>query len=306
MNALRQRSPLPLFGLLVSGVYAAEVLTVRLAFPRTSSPGLLALAVVFDLAVVVPAVYWHLFLRGRQPVAKVAPVLLLSLVGAAAVLPGGIRMLAPLLPYAAALAELLVVGLVARKLAASLRRSTQMPGDAADRIRRAAVEALPFRAVAEAIAFEVSLIYYALFSWRARPVVPQGAEAFTSHRRSGYTALVAALVMVSVVEGIAVHLLVEARSATAAWTITAVGLYGVLWVLGDLQALRLRPTLLERDRLHVRVGLRWAVRADWHDIAELRDVGGETLPEKAPGYLRATVLGKPRLVLELRRPVTAH
>lgn len=297
MNALRQRSPLLPFALLAAAVYAAEIVAAR-HIAGSPAPGVLAAAVVFDLAVALPAAYGWFFLRGRGTWPRVVPVVALSLAGAWAVLPAAHRGIIDSARFLLIPLEVAAVGMVLRGIVRSWTRG----GDAVERIGQAARAALPHRA-AEAVAYEITLFYLALLSWRARPHVPSGAAAFSTHRRSGYAGLVLAVAMMSVVEGTVVHLLAARWSPVAAWILTALSVYGVIWMVGDLQAIRLRPTLVDDDALHVRVGLRWDARIPWSEIEAVEPRGAAPFPSRAPGHLRATPMGEPALVVTLRRPV---
>lgn len=302
MTALRDRSRLMLFGLLATAVYGVEVLAAHTALPRSSSPGLLAAAIAFDLLVAVPALYWWLCVRGRATAWRVMPILLLGLAGAASVLPVGYDGIFSALRLLAVPAELVVLGLVARRVVRSLR-GPAAPDDVPARLRHAAREVLPARAVADAVAFEMALLWFALAGgWRR---AAEDEAAFSYHRRSGYGGVLFALGVASLVEMVAVHLLVARWSAGWAWGLTGLGAYGVLWMTGDYQAVRLRPVRADADALRVRAGLRWSVEVPWHEVAAVEPRGRRTLAREA-GYLRAALLGEPRLVLELRRPVVAH
>ncbi|HEX8358657.1 MAG TPA: hypothetical protein VF613_00960 [Longimicrobium sp.] len=298
MNALRQRSPLLPFALLAAAVYAAEIVAAQ-HIAGSPAPGVLAAAVVFDLAVALPAAYWWFFVRGRGPALRVVPVVALSLAGAWAVLPAAHRGIIDSARFLLIPLEVAAVGMVLRAIV----RSIPPGGDAVERIGEAARAALPHRAAADAVAYEITLFYLALLSWRARPHVPAGATAFNTHRRSGYAGLVVAVAMMSVVEGAVVHLLAARWSVAAAWTLTALSVYGVVWMVGDLQAIRLRPTLVDDEALHVRVGLRWDVRIPWSQIEAVEPRGAASFPRRAPGHLRATPMGEPAIVLTLRRPM---
>jgi hypothetical protein len=298
MNALRQRSPLLPFALLAAAVYAVEIVAAQ-HIAGSPVPGALAAAVVFDLAVALPAAYWWFFLRGRGSALRLVPVIALSLAGAWAVLPPEHRGIIGSARFILIPLEVAAVGLVLRGIVRSLSRG----GDLVERIGDAARAAIPHRAAANAVAYEITLFYLALLSWRARPHVPAGAAAFSTHRRSGYAGLVFAVVIMSAVEGTVVHLLAARWSVAAAWTLTALTIYGVVWMVGDLQAIRLRPTLVEDDALHVRVGLRWDVRLRWSEIEAVEPRGAAPFPGREPGHLRATPMGEPTIVLTLRHPV---
>ena len=300
MNALRQRSPLLPFALVAAAVYAVELAAAG-QIEGSPSPRVLAAAIVFDLAVALPAAYWWFFVRGRAPLARMAPVVALSLAGAWLVLPAEQRGMIGAARFLIIPLEVAMVGLVVRAIVRSLRSGAR-DGDAIDRISAAARAALPYRAAADAVAYEITLFYLALLSWRARPSIPAGAAAFSTHRRSGYAGLVFAVCVASVVEGVGVHLLAAQWSVVAAWILSALSAYGMVWMIGDLQAIRLRPTLVTADALHVRVGLRWDVCIPWSEIESVEPRGRTSFPRRAPGHLRATPMGEPAFVVTLRQP----
>jgi hypothetical protein len=147
-------------------------------------------------------------------------------------------------------------------------------------------------------------LYYALCSWQRQEA--GGCASFSYHRESGYGAVVAALVMVCGIEAVVVHLLVALWSATAAWLLTALGVYTVVWLLGDYQAARLRALVVGEDALYVRLGLRWSLRVPYDQIVRVVPPGREELGRRTPGYLHAVLLVAPQVVLELGGPMRAR
>lgn len=298
MNALRQRSPLVPFALLATALVAVEFVAAR-QVAASPAPDVLAAAILFDVAVALPAAYWWFFVRGRAPLLRVAPAVMLGVAVAWAILPTEGRGVIASAHIVLIPLEVAVVGMVLRALVRSLRTGE---GDAIERISAAAHAVVPYRGAAAAVAYEITLVYLALLSWRARPGVPGGAAAFSTHRRSGYAGLVFAVVVASVVEGVAVHLLAARWSVVAAWVLSALSAYGAVWMVGDLQAIRLRPTLVTPDALVVRVGLRWNVSLPWSEIESVEPRGRTPFPRRAPGHLRATPMGEPAFIVTLRNP----
>ena len=155
-----------------------------------------------------------------------------------------------------------------------------------------------------ALAFEIEVLYYAFLSWRTPPPVDRG-RSFSYHREAGYGGLFAAVMIAGGVEVFAVHLLVTRWSTTTAWVLTAVSLYGLVWLTGDYQAMRLRPIRVTGDGLEIRIGLRWSLRIPWDAVDALRPVGYSFTAPKRPDYLHAVVLGTPRYVVDLERTLVA-
>ncbi len=295
--------PLAAFALLLGAIYAAELLVVGpLMLPRR--PELGAGAITFDLVVAVPVLFYLLVVRTtRLPAVTVVPVFLGSLFGASLVLPDEHHRYLDLLGRLAVPAELLLLGYVGFRIRRGSSAPVEGRGDPLERLRATLRRALPSPLAADAVAHEAALLGYALFAWRARPDVREGEVGFSSHRGNGYGGILAAAGLMTVVETVVVHLLVARWSATAAWALTGLSVYGLVWLLGHFQAVRLRPVLLAPDALHVRIGLLWSVRVPYGDVASLGPAGAGAPPRRAPGYLHAVTLGPARLLVELREPV---
>lgn len=277
------------FGFLATGIYAAEAAIVRMRWPW---PDLIAIGVMLDVIVMVPLVYWFLAVRrGGWPRLSVVPVVLLGFLGAALLLPQDRGLLKALaIPYE--------IGLVTWLSVRTWRAVRRAPGDGdiLEWFREVARDVLPARRAADAVAFEIAVLYYALFSWRRR-----AEEGFTYHRKSGYGAIVFAILIMTLAEAIPVHILVMRWSVAAAWVLTILTLYAMVFFLADWRAARLHPVLLDHEALRIRVGLRWRVTIPRERIAA---VHGKRPPGSEP-FIRAALPATTPLWIELTEPVTA-
>ena len=145
--------------------------------------------------------------------------------------------------------------------------------------------------VARAIASEARMFWYALFTWHQKPPV-----GFTTYKRAGWPAIYFALGVVVLGEGIPLHFVLPRGWAIASLVLHV---YTLLWLLGDLRAMQLRPITVSRDTLHLRIGLKWEA-----DIP-LSEIESVELTQKAEGR-KLAVLGSPNLVLRLRKPHDLH
>ena len=237
--------------------------------------------VVFDLVVALPAAWWFFVIRpGAARPRSIVPAGLVGIALAAALLPeqrGALRALR----FAAIPAELILV-------TTAVRRFCGAGGDLPDRLRAAVGDGLLARIAAK----EVAILGLALFSWKSRPA----PGTLSVHRRSGWTAIFAAVLVMSVPETAGLHLLIARWSTTAAWVATALGIYGVVWLLGDLRALQLRGVTVTGGVLRIRIGIRREADVPLASIAAVEEGA-------APGAERLAVLGAPVLTLRLREPV---
>lgn len=273
--------PQLVFLLLVAFVLAAESLALA-SRAMALHPLAIRAAVLFDLCVVPAVLWWALVVRRGLARPRTIARIALAAVALCALLFGReVRLLA--LPLELALIWL-AVDSVRRALQA--RRAT----DAATALRAGLVDALGDSAVARALATELAIFWYALFSW-GRPA-PAG---FTAYKRAGWIAIYSAILLACLAEAIPLHFLFRRWGPLAASLSLAVHGYTVLWLIGDLRALVLRPIRVEGGALLLRLGLRWEADLPLQAISSV-----ERAP--APAGLRLGVLGSPNLTLRLRAP----
>lgn len=298
---------LPGFALSTAAVYAACVVAMG-SMGAAERPDVFALAVTADLTLFVPVLFYLFVVRGRKlPLLSAVPVFLLSLAGAALVLPDGHEGALRVVGYLGIPAELLVLGFVgvhAVRAAAAVRRSGADGGGAGtfyDRVLAAARGAVGSNIGAEILSTEISLVYYAAAGWH-HPA-PADASAFSVHRRSGYATVAGVLVVVMAAETVGLHLLLSRWSPVAAWVLTLTSLYGLVWILADYQAIRLRPVQLGAHSLDIRVGIRWSVRVPFRAVEGLYRVAQRPPDRKEAGYVRAVPSGDARYYVTLHEPV---
>jgi hypothetical protein len=265
-------------------------LMVRIA-PRPA----VGLGAALDVAVTVPALYFFLVIRGGlQPVVSVLPLCLLGLLRATYLAP----QIAWTRPAVAASAELAVVALIALRLRRGLR-AAKADTDIVSRIATATREVVPSTKVAAILAGEIAVFYYAFGSWMQRPHAPEGSRAYSIHRKSGVADLFAVLAAVSTIETVLVHLVVMRWSAVAAWALSALSIYGTVWLVAMARSFILRPVLVKDGELIARSGLLWTVRIPLATVASVES-GAEAYTMKLPPA------SQPNVVLRLCEPVTAH
>lgn len=262
-------------------------------------PDVLAWAFTFDLTISLPLLWWLFAVRsGRANAVTLIPIFVIGVAAAARIIPAAQHSFVDQLRYVAAPLDLVTIALVVRRVA-RIRR-IDGGGDRIAAIERACAELFGNGYAARAVAFEISIVYYAFAGWRKRP--PAG---FTVHQRSGWASVIGVLIFLIGAESIAAHLVVQMWSVTAAWIVTALDIYGLVWLLGDFQALRLRPTRIEGDTLILNYGLRWRAEIPLSAIAAIEPVRGEA-DWKRKGVLKMAMLDEPRLLIRFAAPRTMH
>lgn len=306
-----RRFPLPAtFFAAAAGVYACAI-WVSALLPRLADADWVAVGMTLDLVVVVPLLYYLLLVRGRGwRLAGVIPVALAGFLAAMWIVPEEHRGLITALEWIAVPLELCLLGLIGRRAATSIgrvRSRAETGDDAFDAIRAAALDVTGTRWAAELLSQEIASFYYAFGSWRT-PLPAEGA-GYSSYRSNSYAPFFAAITMAIVIETVALHLVVQALwSSVAAWILTGLGLYSLIWLIGDFQALRLRRTTLTQESVEIRLGTRWEITIPRSDIAGVELLGktDSTDARPEPRAVKLVLLGQPDVEIRLNRPVTVR
>ncbi len=276
----------------------------------TGDGGLVDVAATIDLTVGASLIAWWMLGRDFEwSYWALVPLYFASLALAGAALPAGHRGALRIAHLAAAPLELLTFAFLVGKVRVGRRTFRADPTetgswDAQAALQHATAEALGPGRFAEVLAYEMSVLYYALGA--RSPRAEAAAPGFTYHRKTAYGAIVFALLMATAVEVAAVHLLVSLWSHRVAWILTGLGIYGALWVYGDWRACRLRPITVEARRIRIRFGLRWRVDVPLEAVTALRAPTAEERATKRALDLRLALPGATLQVLELDRPIPAQ
>ncbi len=302
-------SPL-LFLAIAAALLAIEVWVVSLA-DFAVQPNVIPLAVTVDIVVGLPLLFYLLVVRRRRlPLLTLAPVFILSLVAAGRILPPAQHTYLHWIELAVPLVELTVLAIITLKLRQvvghyrRLRPSYAYVPETLEASLRAALPTFP-PLVASIFSTEVSLLNFGLSGWlRRTPTASDDRLRFSYHRQGGYGLLLGFIAFLVLLETTTVHLLLARWSETAAWVLTALSIYSLIWLFGDLHASRLQPIVLGDTHLHLRTGMRWRVDIPWRQLTSAGKIS--QMDKKLPGYLNLAAMGEPQLVLRLAEPVAVH
>ncbi len=290
-----------LFAALAATVYTVVFFMSRTALAMTH-PGRIGLAAFCDLTITVPFLYYLLMVRsGRSSWMAAMAMLFAGARAATVLLPAAQQSYLPGVRWLGVPFELWVVTAVVRRV-----RRMDSGDDAIARIHAAVRAVLRNEWLAEFVAAEIEVFYYALFAWRAKPQTRAGYRAFTCGEASGYLTLSIFVAVVLVFEGVPMHLLLHRWSGVTAWVGTGLDLYALLWVVALVRSLRLRPMLVGERSVVLQIGIVWRTEIPRDNIKACRRIVGEAPRRKEPGYLSLVVMNEPRWLIELHEPAAAH
>ncbi|NUO80412.1 hypothetical protein HUU05_10080 [candidate division KSB1 bacterium] len=273
------------------------------------NPDMFAFAITCDIALVIPILYYFLAVRRKHvPPITLVPIFILSLVLAGLILPVEQHAYLDLLKLVIPALELLVLSYIVVKIRAIIRSFREVRTDAlyfSDALAESCARVLGQLSGLGFILTEFSLLYCAIWGWFNKYKTGKASDAvFCYHRKSGYGAILGAIVMMLVVETLALHLLLQTWSALAAWIFTGLSAYSLLWMIGDYHAMRLHPIILRDDTLSLRTGLRWRVNLPLDQITAIEKFRARE--QRGKEYLSMALFGSPRLVLHCKAPVLVH
>jgi len=267
-------------------------------WPGSARTTVLAFVLTLDLTVCVPVLVYFVLVRTQHlPWIAVIPTIGVGYAIATVCIPQSHQGLLELMRLLVIPAELALVTAVVFRARRVFANTSQRRGDFVSRFRMVAQEMLGSRFAADIFATEVGVLYHAFGK-----NVPENNEAqsFTVHRKAGYLTVLSGLTIVLLVETITLHLVISQWSVVAAWLLTGLSGYALIWFVGDYRAFASRPIQLTPTHLRLFFGLRWEGHIAVEDILDVRvDLPIENKSDEA---LTAVVLGKPNLCLKLRRP----
>jgi hypothetical protein len=300
--AWRARLPL-LLGL--AALYVAWLWIVGFGL-LADSPRALALGLTLDLTgTATLAVWWFGVRRGELPQIALPITFGIGFCAAVLLLPDARAMHMRALAYGWVLVELgllaallVRVGRVVQTTRAELLMGRGMP-DALECGVSTVLAAHPV--IARLLANELSVLFYALLGWFRRPLPALAGERVSAHEGLGqWRAILCAVVLLLASESLVSHVLLALWSPIAAWVATGTALYGLIWLLGDYQLLRLNPLRLTASELHAEFGLRGRAVIPVAAVASIRAFE----PDGLPTGLGLCVFGAPDTVLELHRELS--
>ena len=293
VTALESRRVLGFAAFASAGLCAEWAMTRTAAYQREN---MVPLAILFDLIVVFPLVFAAVVLRpARRSFLEAAPILALGAILAGALLATRSEMRAPL-RAAGAFAEIAVLALLVLRIRNANAQLRSAAGD--DLLLRIGTLTDP---VLRLVGAELLVLYYAVVGPFLRR--PLRAIDFGYTQNSGLGGVLIAFGLVTSMETIAVHLLIVAWSPRAAWVLTALSIYALLWLAAVFQAARLRPVVVSADQLLVRTSLLWTIEVPRDAIASVRAI--EDAPREK-SILRAALATAPVVLVMLKRPMVAR
>ncbi|MFI8575618.1 hypothetical protein ACIGEL_07880 [Rossellomorea aquimaris] len=149
---------------------------------------------------------------------------------------------------------------------------------------------------------EVLMVYYALFSWRRKPTVHDGAV--TMHHKTSAVAMNIMLIHAVVIETIGIHWWLHSKLPILSFILLILNVYTVLLFIAEIQITRLHPLEVKNGHLYVTQGLMQRTDFPLNQIEKIewgKERGNEALVFMHKDFEEI----HPQVVLFLKEPVEA-
>lgn len=291
--------------------YAAVVMTLGLTtllalhvlpcLATEAEQEVVATALAMDFTLSLPVMVYVLLVRTKKlPWMVLLPTFAAGYTLAALTIPSQHHAGLDAVRWLAVPAELAVIVYLVLATRKALRQAKDDQGDFVTRLRATTRAVLVKRIPADILTTEVSILYHA---FRYRRAVALRPGEYSVHRESGYGLVLVGLGMALIAETLAVHFVVTLWSNLAAWVLSGLSVYALIWLLGDYRAFAARPIRITASQLQLRLGLRWEANIPLSWIVRVEPiVGSHGRAER--GVLHAALMGSPNVRLELDRPIT--
>ncbi|WP_459502747.1 hypothetical protein [Bacillus sp. C1] len=301
-------------GLIVLSNYLAYALPIVPAVPKE-----MVLGSLLDFLIVIPVVTYFLIIRKHYSLTYIFPVIIAGYLAARFIIPSDYFQSFSFVSYIVVAGEIAFIGLevfilykIASALPEIIRCYKQYKNEYPSfsfAIDKAFETTLKRNTVVDVIVSECKLLYYALFSWRTK--MPESQYVFSYHKKTGAIPFYIMLIHATVIESIGFHYLLHQWNEVVAWILLVLNIYGILYFLAEIQAIRTNPYMMTETEIIVQVGFGKKIIIPFTQIEEITHYKGEALTkEEGKKVFEATVMEfikePATFEIKLKKPLTAQ
>lgn len=270
----------------------------------TAQPTLMSTAIMIDLMITAPLVYYLAIRKTRVPGFTTLRVAVVGLLVAGWILGAQPNpVLGSIKTWVSPVLEIVTIGYIARRFILANRRAKLAGSATVDFLihaRQILAEVLGSQKLGRIIASEFGVMYY-VFRFGKRE---SRNDTFTTYKNSGILLILYTFVAIFVIETAGMHLLVHLWSATAAWILTALSVYSCLQLMAHIRAIKARPVTLSACGVELYNGLAGDAIVPYSNIEKVEV--SDTIPAYG-NVVKLTLLNtleKHNCIIYLKHPQT--
>lgn len=199
---------------------------------------------------------------------------------------------------------LFVLYSIAKSIIRFTSTNTNENNDFLDVIRMSLEPKLGKGFLIEAVITELSVFYYSILSWFKKSKV-ETKGVYTYHKNSQIKMIVILFAILITGEGFLFHFLLQKWNVIAAWIFSILNLYGLLYIIGLYNSVRLLPHTIKQGKLLIRLGFQSSIETDITNIVKIKKANVMAFGEKKPKdmYISSLGIDIPQFELILKDPV---
>ncbi|WP_203362997.1 hypothetical protein [Bacillus sp. REN10] len=300
-----------LAGVIILGNYSAHhLLTVSSGDVRGMTIGSLV-----DFVIVLPLLTYFLILRKKWSVVPIIGVAFLGYLAAKMMIPAerldGMEWIGWVLAAGEVALFSVEIWLIVKvvKFIRSVRAEAQQQAGRftpAMAVLQQADEKFSGNRLAQIVVSEWVMLKHAFGSWKQK--APTSPQHFTAHQKTSVIAFYVMMIHAIVLETVGVHWLLHSVSPIISWVLLVFNVYGVLFFIGEIQAIRLNRITVDSHEIIIPIGLMKRITVPVEAIRSIRrPESGEYHPKDTTAFHGMYVdfeKPEPQIVIELNEPLT--
>ncbi|NRD78287.1 beta-carotene 15,15'-monooxygenase [Bacillus sp. BRMEA1] len=159
--------------------------------------------------------------------------------------------------------------------------------------------------IIQIICSEMLMFYYAIACWGKSPKIAN--NQFTLHQKTSLLAFQIVLIHSTILEMVGIDWWLHEKSFVLSLILLLLNIYTVIFLIGDIQAVRHNPLLVTEDTIYLSLGLMKRMEIKWMDVEEVIHAPKHFKHNKCTIEFIARSFDEihPDFILKLKHPVTA-
>ncbi|WP_052360646.1 hypothetical protein [Oceanobacillus manasiensis] len=155
------------------------------------------------------------------------------------------------------------------------------------------------------ISTERMVLYFALVGWFKDQTVQRNTSIYPYNKTSQIKTIVILFSILILLEGTIFHFLIQLWSQVAAWALTILNIYALLYMVGLYHSVRTLPHTLNKDTLIIRHGYQSSIEINIKNIESIKpakDQEGIEDKRKKDIFYALMVMDSPQYEILLKKP----
>lgn len=270
---------------------------------------LLSIAIALDFVIVIPLLLYFIHVRRqRKNMIAVAPFALLGFLTLLLILPSPAHHLLQLVALVIIPFEIAYVGYIgykASRIFRSYKANLMQLHYPVAALRKSMTDEIGSNRWTALLIHELTMLYYAFFSWRKKQAVAPHTAAFSYHKESNWLIIVLFACKLLVLEGVLFHIVLAQWSHLVAWLFTIGNVYLILLLIADFRAMVLNPIAVSKHAIKLQYGLQMSCEPKLDNIESISTIKFEKLTNEQLKTSLAPLATEANVLLTLKEPIVA-